>query len=168
MHKKINGGDLLFHAVHGLCRVDRVSEQDRAGKKGYSYSLVPKVTTRMKVRFVVADSDIEASGFHKMLSPKEANRILDYLKAGDSSVSQTNQTWMLARNILTFSEDRLKTRDQRKRQLLESSVKGLVGEFACVFKLSLKETAALIEKKLAKATRNDPIVLAAFGRAAED
>lgn len=166
--KKIIGGELLFHPVHGLCRVDRASGQTRSGKKDLCYSLVPKITPRMKVRFFVPDSDMAASGFHRIISSKEANGILDYLKAGDSSGIPINQTWALARNILAFSVDRLKTKDQRKRQLLEHSIKGLVGELAYVLKISLKETAARIEKSLSKVPKTDPLVFAVLERAAEE
>lgn len=165
--KKLASGDLLFHPVHGLCRVERVTQEDRGGKKEWCYALVPKVAIRMKVRFVVAASDIKASGFHGVLSKPEAKKVLDYLKAGKFDVEQTQPAWILARNILTFSVDRLKTRDQRKRQLLDYSIKGLVGELACVFRLSLKEAAARIEKNLAKLSKNDPLVLAALERATE-
>lgn len=110
---------------------------------------------------------MQASGFHSMLSKPEAKKILAYLKAGKFGEEQTLPAWNLARNILIFSVDRLKTRDQRKRQLLEHSIKGLVGELACVFKLSLKEAAARVEKHLAQFCKKDPLVLAALERASE-
>lgn len=166
--KRIAANALLFHPAHGLCRVDRVVEQNHSGKKDLSYSLVPKITSRMKVRFIIAADDLEASGFHTIISAREADKILDYLKAGDSSSQQENQTWELARNVLTLSEDKLKARDQRKRQLLENSIRGLVGELACAFKLTFRETAARIEKSLGKKAKSDTLILAALGRAAED
>jgi len=165
--KAIARNGLLFHPAHGLCRVDRMTEQNRAGTKIPCYSLVPKTKSKMKVRFIVAVSEADASGFHKVMSPKEGAKLLDYLKAGDPSAEQTNPTWILAQNILAFSTDKLKTTDQRKRQLLEHSVKGLVGELSCTFKLSLEETAARIEKSLAKISKADSLVLASLGRAAE-
>jgi len=165
--KKTAGNDLLFHPAHGLCRVERMIEQDRSGQKVLCYSLVPKAMNKMKVRFVVAVSDAESSGFHRVISAKEAGKLLDYLKGGDGSAVQTNPAWVLARNILSFSADKLKTRDLRKRQLLEHSIKGLVGELACAFKISLKETASYIEKSLTKVSKVDPLVLAALDRAAE-
>jgi RNA polymerase-interacting CarD/CdnL/TRCF family regulator len=166
--KKVVENDLLFHPAHGLCRVDKVIEQSRSGKKLLSYSLVPKTMNKMKVRFVVTAKDAESSGFHRVISAGEAGRLLDYLKAGDDSVIQTGPAWVLARNILSFAADnKLKARDQRKRQLLERSIKGLVGELACALKISLKETASCIEKSLTKMSKIDSLVLAALGRAAE-
>lgn len=167
MPKELVRQDLLFHPVHGLCRVDRVTRQSRPGGTVPCYSLVPKTMSKMKVRFIIAAPEMEVSGFHKVISTKEANKILDYLKAGDSGADQTDQTWTLARNILSFAKDKLKTRDQRKRQLLEHSIKGLVGELACVFHLSLNEAASRIEKNLTRISKKNPLVIAALGRAAE-
>jgi hypothetical protein len=124
--KKIARKGFLFHPAHGLCRVDRLTEEERAGQKILCYSIVPKAKSKMKVRFVVAVSDAESSGFHKVISVKEAGK------------------------------------------LLEHSIKGLVGELACAFKTSLKETASRIEQRLTKASKVDALVLAALGRAAED
>lgn len=165
--KKIIDGDLLFHAVHGLCRVERVIEQQQAGKKIKAYSIVPRVMSKMKVRFVVAVGDLEMAGFHRLISPKEAKKILNYLKAGDGSAVQTEPKWILARNILAFSADKLKTRDQRRRQMLEQSIKGLVGEFAFVFKVTLKEAAAKIEKSLGKLPKTVPLLQTVLADAAE-
>lgn len=166
--KKITSRDLLFHPAHGLCRVDRVIEHKRAGQKELSYSLVPKTTNKMKVRFIIAANAVESSGFHRVMSSKEAGKILDYLKAGDDSPTQTDQTWMLAQNILSFSADKLNTRDQRKRQLLEHSVKGLVGELACAFKTPLKQAADKILHSLGNHSNINPVVLTAFENAVEE
>ncbi len=160
--------DLLFHPSHGLCRVDTVTRKRGNGPSVLCYSLVPKVMSRMKVRFVVAAPDLRASGFHKIISAREAKKILDYLKAGDGRAEQSDQTWALARNILSFSKERSNPRDQRQRQLLEHSVKGLVGELACVLQLDLKKTTSLVRKNLAHASRENAFVIAALGRAAEE
>ncbi|HNX68260.1 MAG TPA: hypothetical protein PLL75_01190 [Candidatus Omnitrophota bacterium] len=164
---KIVEGDLLFHAAHGLCRVERLIGRDRAGKTP-GYSIVPRTMSRMKVRFLVPASDLEVSGFHRIVSRKAANKILDYLKSGRTDTEETDQAWVLARNILSFSADKLKTRDQRKRQLLEHSVRGLVGELACSFKITLREAVSKVEKSLMKMSKSDPLVFAALERAVED
>jgi len=122
---------------------------------------------RMKARFVVAASDLEVSGFHKVISSRGANKILNYLKAGDGRAEQLDQTWVLARNILSFIKGKPNPRDQRQRQLLEHSVKGLVGELACALQLGLKETATLIKKNLARTSKRNAPVIAALDRAAE-
>lgn len=166
--EKLERHDLLFHPAHGLCRIDTVTRQRGAAGPALSYSLVPKMMSRMKVRFFISEADLEASGFHKIISVKEAHQILGYLKTGDSGTEQTGQTWKLARNILCFSKDKINTRDQRKRQQLEHSMKGLVGEIACVLQLRIKDAAARIEKSLAPALlKGNPLLLAALGRAAE-
>lgn len=165
--QKVIPGDLFFHAVHGLCRLDRKVEQERMGKKVLCYSMVPRKVNKMKVRFVVAATDMDIAGFHKLITVREANEILKHLKDGDEKALQKNQTWVLAQNILTFSADKLRTRDQRKRQKLELSVRGLVGEFAFVFKTSLKEAADKIQKSLGQVSKTDPLVLAALENAAE-
>lgn len=168
--EKIVNGDLLFHPVHGLCRVERVTQP------GPSYSLVPKIATKMKSRFVISAADMEVSGFHNLVSPKEANKILHYLKAGngkdrpgsDTTTSPQVHAWDLAHGLLTFAHDKFEAKDQRKRQALERSAKGLVGELACVFKLTLKKTADRIQKNLGRGPRINPSVLSALTLAGED
>jgi len=44
MPEKIVQGDLLYHSVHGLCRVNEVIKQNPANKD-VSYSIVPKLPT---------------------------------------------------------------------------------------------------------------------------
>ena len=180
---QIAEGDLLYHAVHGVCRVVEVDKQKQSGKQALYYSLVPKVASQMKSRFIIEATGMEASGFHALVSLKEANKILDYLKEGDkepapiplavnprtgpSFVGQ-NQAWGLARAIVFFSHEKFEAKDQKKRQLLERSAKGLVGELALVFKSSLKETAARIQKSLGGAPKINPAVLLAIAQAGED
>lgn len=166
--KKISTGDVLYHPVHGMCRIERLIPPSRTEKRSLSYSLVPKVTRGMKVRFVIAAEQMDASGFHGLVSVKEANQILDYLKAGDSTAAQTHQTWMLAQNILAFSAEKFPAQEQRKRQILDYSAKGLIGELSCVFNISLKEAADRIQKSLGKASKTNLSVTAALTRASED
>jgi len=93
---------------------------------------------------------------------------LSYLKDGKSGTTQTDPAWVLAHNILSFSADKLKTRDQRKRQLLEHSIKGLVGELSCVFKTHAKGAADKLRKSLGSNSKINPLVLTAFENAVED
>lgn len=178
--EKIVEGDLLYHAVHGTCRVNEIRKQKQSGKQVLYYSLVPKIANHMKIRFVIAAVDMEASGFHVLISLKEANKILNYLKAGDkvttplattpkaSSFAEQNQTWGLARAILSFSHEKFEAKDQRKRQLLERSAKGLVGELAFVFRSTLKETATKVQKSLGSTSKINPSVLLALAGAGGD
>lgn len=179
--RPIAEGDLLYHAVHGLCRVDEINKQIQSGKPALYYSLVPKAAGHMKTRFVIPAGDIEISGFHRLVSPVEANKILNYLKTGNKkTVSPAvtpkdvappipqNQAWGLARTIVAFSHEKFEARDQRKRQMLERSAQGLVGELALVFKITLKETAAKVQKSLGSTSRINPSVLAALAEAGGD
>ena len=181
IREKIVQGDLLYHPVHGTCRVNQVRKQKLSGKQTLSYSLVPNMANHMKIRFVIAAVDMEISGFHAFVSLKEANQILGYLKAGDKtntlstispkttlSFSEQKQTWDLARAILCFSREKFEAKDQRKRQLLKRSAEGLVGELSFVFKITLKETAEKIRKSLSHTPNINPLVLLALTQAGGD
>jgi RNA polymerase-interacting CarD/CdnL/TRCF family regulator len=162
-------GKLLYHPVHGLFLVSgTTTHQDQAGQDVLCYSLVPRISGPMKTRFIIPFSDIERSGFHEIISVKEANKLLKYLKAGNSATIQKNQTWNLAQNLLTCVEDKSKVKDQRKRQLLEHSVKGLVGELSFVFNMTLRDTADVIQKNLASSSTINPLVLTALANAGDD
>ena len=178
---KIARGGLVYHAVHGLCRLERMIKQEQSGgKEVLCYSLVPKIAQRMKSRFIIAVADIKASGFHALVSPQGANDILQYLKAGDSAALpanvspeiistfvQPNQTWSLAQVLLSSSQDKFEAKDQRKRQMLQRSAKGLVGELAFVLNITVKETVARIRKSLGNALKINPSVLIALDDAGE-
>ena len=174
--EKIENGHLLYHPIHGLCRVERVTRPSPPSQGGLSYSLVPKVATKMKARFVISATDLGISGFHGLVSPREANKILHYLKAGngkghhgtDSCPDLQDQAWGLARALQTFAYDKFEAKDQRKRQALERSAKGLVGELSCVFKTSLKKAADKVLKNLGHTSRINPSVLSALALAGED
>ncbi|OGW79256.1 MAG: hypothetical protein A3G33_00200 [Omnitrophica bacterium RIFCSPLOWO2_12_FULL_44_17] len=181
IQEEIVKGDLLYHAVHGVCRVDEVSKEKESGKQVLRYSLVPKVANQMKARFIITAVDMEASGFHEPVSLKEANKILNYLKVEHKTVTPPvvtskavapvawqNRAWGMAQAILTFSHEKFEAQDQRKRQSLERSAKGLVGELAFVFKSTLKETAARVQKSLGNTSKINPLVLVALTHAGED
>lgn len=166
--EKLTRRDLLFHPVHGLCRVDTVTKQSRPGGSVLSYSLVPKTVSKTKVRFVILETDLEVSGFHKVISVKEVKKILNYLKAGSSKVEQSGSTWVLARNIFSFSKDnKINARDPKKRQSIEYSIKGLVSEVAYVLRITLKDAAGKIRKHLGPDKTMHPLILSAFTNATE-
>jgi hypothetical protein len=85
-----------------------------------------------------------------------------------SSFAQDTQTWNLAQSILSFSKDDLELKDPRKRQALERSARGLVGELSWVLKIPLKETVSRVRKSLKSASRVNPLVLTALEQACED
>lgn len=178
---EIEEGDLLYHAVHGLCRVEKLLKQRQEGKEVLCYALVPKIMTRMKTRFIIPAAGLEASGFHILVSRKRANEILDYLKNGEckevseaevspktSSPALPHRTWDLAEVILSFSSGKFEAKDQRKRQMLERSVKGLVGELASVFNITPKEAAVKVQRSLGSSSKVNPSVLAALVHAGEN
>ncbi|MBI4388232.1 MAG: hypothetical protein HY582_04245 [Candidatus Omnitrophica bacterium] len=181
VEEKIVRDDLMYHSAHGLCRVNELIKENRSGKEVLCYALVPKVATRNKVRFVVADSDLGISGFHPLVSVKEADEILEYLKAGDitaipgngepkvaSRFAQENHPWKLAEELLSFSNAGVEIKDKRKRQVLERSIKGLVEELALVFQITLKETATKIRKCLGSLSGISPLILGALEQAVRD
>lgn len=165
MPEKISQGDLLYHSVHGLCRVKEVLNQNQADKK--SYAIVPKLTSLAKVRFVVSAEDVKASGFHSPVSLAEANQILEYLKTGEKTAKE-NETWSLAETILSFSHDKSEARDQRKRQILARSARGLIGELAFVLEITVQEVVAKMRKSLTRSSKINPLVLTALTNAIED
>ena len=171
--EKITNGTLLYHPVHGLCRVERVLPPDPYGPKCPSYSLVPKISAKMKSRFVISAGDLEMSGFHALVSPREANKILLFLKSSRNKKNSRNglprdQAWGLAQAIASFAHEKFEAKDQRKRQALEHSAKGLVGELSCVYKYSLKKTADRIIKSLGRVSLVNPSVISALTLAGED
>lgn len=171
-------GDLLYHGVHGLCRVDEITKQVEAGRTALYYSLVPKTVNRMKVRFVVPAAEIKISGFHTPITSREADKILNYLKVGriqktspaklESDSAGQDQVWVTANQILSLARGNSEAKDHRRHQTFENSAKGLVGELALVYKIALKEAAEKVIKNLGHISKINPVVLAILARASED
>jgi RNA polymerase-interacting CarD/CdnL/TRCF family regulator len=179
MEKKVTEGDLLYHSVHGLCRVSQINKRKESGKEAIYYELVPHATNHMKLRFVIAESEIEGTGFHAPVSVKEANAILEYLKNGSVSIpsaigvkprsfAEDNQTWALAKTILSCSRNEAEAKEQRKRQTLERTARGLIRELAFALQISITEAAARVKKNLEKTTKLSPLVSTALENAVQD
>ena len=177
--RALERGDLLYHGVHGLCRVDEITKQNEAGKTALYYSLVPKTVNRMKVRFVISAADIKVSGFHTPITSKEADKILSYLKAGRAqktlpeqlepgSSANQDQVWVTANQLLALARGNSEAKDHRRHQTFENSAKGLVGELALVYKIALKEAAEKVRRSLGEVSKINPVVLAVLARASED
>lgn len=167
--------ELLYHAVHGLCRVEKVNNPTA---KSATYSLVPVKKTSMQSRFTINAADIDASGFHPVVSLDDARDILKYLSTGNSasvpenaaaktgsSAAYQNKTWGLAQAIVSYEKTEIKSR--MKREVLERSAKGLVRELAIVFNTTIKDSASKIQKSLAKKSTVHPLVLEALEQACE-
>ena len=172
MAEKISQGDLFYHAVHGMCRVQDLTQEKRNGQQVKYCALVPAASNHMKVRFVIAIEDLQLSGFHSPISEKEASSILDFLKAGPPDTKtfaypENQETWTLAKSLLICCFDKPVGKDQRRRQLLLMSAKGLVCELAFALHISTQEAVALIRKSLEKHCTVNPLVLNALACAAE-
>ncbi len=166
MKENIVIDDLLFHSVHGLCRVSAVTPSAPSAEA--SYSLLPASSNRANVRFIVPESSLEESGFSKLISIREANAILEYFKTGDKKESECGQAWTQAMMIWSESSGKDLAKDTRKRQKLERSVKGLAGELAFVLQFTLKEIANRIQKNLGVISKINPLVLTALANVEKD
>lgn len=166
MKESILKDDLLFHSVHGLCRVSQITRSGRPEE--VSYSLLPVSSNKTKVRFVVPQSSMENSGFGKLISVPEANAILEYLKTGDKKDSECGQTWALAETVWSEATSKEPVKDSRKRQKLEQSVKGLAGELAYIFNITLKQVAVKIQRSLGSVSSINPLVLSALANVGDE
>ncbi len=168
---KIGPGSLLYHATHGLCSVKKLVKQKEAGKDTLFYALEPSTANHMKMRFVIPAEGMEISGFHSLVSMAEANQILKYLKEGsptDPVKGTDHEAASVAKEILSFSHDQKEVKDQRSRQRMSRLVNGLVGELAVALKITLKETAQLIQKSLGRVSKINPLVLTALENVGEN
>jgi RNA polymerase-interacting CarD/CdnL/TRCF family regulator len=158
--EKIIKADLLFHSVHGLCRVAAVTRPPVSPE--VTYTLVPVAITHARVRFTVPLNSLESSGFNKLITPKQANAILEYFKTGQKKESAGGSAWLLAMMIWTESCSKESVKDVRKRQRLERSVNGLAEELALVLKTTAFDIAEKMQTNLAALTTINPLVLSAL------
>lgn len=158
--------DLLFHSVHGLCRVSDITRPTRSEET--SYALLPVSANRAKVRFVIPQSSMENSGFRKLMSRKEAQAIVDYFKSGKKKESEDGHSWMLAATISTEAASKDFLKDARRRQAVERAVKGLCAELAFVLDLTVRDIADRIQKNLGPVASIHPLVLAALANVDKD
>ena len=173
--KLLEAGSLLYHPVHGICRIQSITKEPVAGRLAPFYALVPNVRHRDRSRFVVAAADIETSGFHELVSEAETKKILQYLTSGKAdekkltgSYAEDTCTWALAEALLLCARDPMSTKDQRRRQLLDRSVRGLLREFSFVLELTVRDTSLLIQKSLGKSAKINPSVLTVLAQTVED
>ncbi len=167
MKETILKDDLLFHGSHGLCRVSAILPPEQRGGD-VSYSLLPVVASRGKVRFVISEKSLESSGFCKLISVDEANSILDFFKTGSSKDSRNSQAWALSVTIWSEASNKDSMKDMRKRQRLERSVRGITGELAYVLKSTVKDVAERIQRNLGPVADLNPLLVSALANADRD
>ena len=152
-------GSLLYHSSHGPCHVRDIIKQTQSGKDQYYYSLESKQARFRGAKFLIDTDQVETSGFHPAISPKEANRILSYLKTSDPKdrqlgdgqskvilgLIQENAPWTFARVILIFSRERDGKSAKAKREMLGRAVRGLLLELS--FALEIPEEKVLLRMK---------------------
>ena len=172
-------GDLLYHAIHGLCRVSETSKSaDKDGKETVNYTLVPHIAKSGNQRFGFGAHDLQISGFHTLITKEEAQAILDFFRKGRivdlaeqvklktaPNFSADVQTWALAQTLLSCAHDNVAAKDLRRRRTLERAAKGLICEIAHVFQIPTREAADQVRKSLECTHKIDPLVLAAINNA---
>jgi len=158
--EKIEKDDLVFHSVHGLCRVAEVTRKTPSEES--RYVLLPASSNRAKVRFVMPESSLKESGFGLLISVKAARAILEYFKTGVEKKTGCSQAWQQAELIWAESRSKDPVKDSRRRQRVDRAVKGLAGELAFVLQMSLTEVVDKIQKNLGRISAINPLVLAAF------
>ncbi len=165
MTKKILKNELLFHTIHGLCRVVSVTRE--ASSKTDYYELRPVSQTRSKARFTIPRDLLESSGFNRLVSAKEAAEILEYLKTGDKKKTGEGNAWVLAVTLRAEARSKEVLKDKRKAQQLNHLVKSLVGEMAIVLQATAEETLEKIQENLKPTSKINPLILAAFASASD-
>ncbi len=155
-------GYLLYHSSHGPCRVKDIVKETQSGKDQYYYSLESKQPRFRGAKFLIDSNQVETSGFHPAISPKEANQILDYLKTSDVedlklgdkqskvilSLIQENAPRAFARVVLIFSRERDGKGAKGKREMLSRAAKGLVLELSFALEIPEEEALSRMRKSL--------------------
>lgn len=160
MLKKIRKNDLMFHSVHGLCRVAEIPKGGALPENNYSF--VPVFRSRSKARFTVSKDFIETAGFNKLISAKEAAEILEYFKTGNKKDPAPGSAWELAVLLREESFSKEPQRDKRKVQRVSHSAKRLSNELAIVLQSTVREMADQIKQNLELVSKVSPMVAAAL------
>ncbi len=166
-------GHLLYHSSHGPCRVKDIVKQTQSGKDQYYYSLESKQPRFRGAKFLIDSEQVETSGFHPAISPKEANRILDYLKKSDPedrilgdkqpkvilNLIQENAPWSFARVVSIFSREKDGKGAKGKREMLGRAAKGLVLELSFALEIPEEEGLDRMKRSLKRNSKVNPWVL---------
>lgn len=138
---------LLFHPTHGLCRVSAVLQGPAPDE--IRYELLPMLQHQAKIRYIVPQKMLTESGFHPLMTVRQAKSILEFFKTGKKKKSnQSGEAWAMAVVIHTESFNRENMKDSRMRQKLSLSVKALSAELAFILHLSVKEVCDAIRQNL--------------------
>ena len=166
-------GSLLYHSSHGPCRVRDIIKQTQSGKDQYYYSLESKQARFRGAKFLIDIDQVETSGFHPAISPKEANRILGYLKTSDPKdrqlgdkqpkvilgLIQENAPMAFSRVVLIFSREKGGKAAKGKREMLDRAAKGLIRELSFALEIPEEEAFLRIKKSLQSSVKVNPWVL---------
>ncbi len=166
-------GFLLYHSTHGPCRITDIIKQPQSGKDQFYYSLESKLPNCRGARFLIDSDQVEASGFHLAISPKEANKILGYLKTRDLNncglgkeqsevilgLIRENTPWTFSRVILIFSLEKDGKAAKGKREMLDRAAKGLIRELSFALEIPEEETFSRMKKSLKRSQKTNPWVL---------
>ncbi len=158
--KKISKNELLFHSVHGLCRVTEVTK--KAAATPAACSLRPVAQTRSNSRFMVPLDLLESSGFNRMVPVQDALEILEYLKNGKKKESAEGNAWTLAVTLRTEARSKEVLKDKRKAQQINQLVKSLANEIAIVLSFTVADARQKIRESLSPDSKINPLVLAAL------
>ena len=166
-------GSLLYHSSHGPCRITDIIKEIQSGKGQYYYSLESKQPNCRGARFLIDSDQVEASGFHLAISPKEANKILDYLKTSDLNncglgkeqsevilnLIKKNTPWTFSRVILILSLEKDGKAARGKREMLDRAAKGLIRELSFALEIPEEEAFSRMSKSLRHTQKANPWVL---------
>jgi len=127
MKNSITTRDLMFHGVHGLCRVTDIREDD--GDR--TFTLMPVVRPSGKVTFNIPESSLEASGFEKFITAEEGRVILDFLENGEGGEDESNDShaWQSARMLRGAARAEALAPNARERQRLDRCIRGARAEY---------------------------------------
>lgn len=160
MLKKIRKNDLMFHSVHGLCRVAEIPKGGALAENNYSF--VPVFRSRSKARFTVSKEFIDTAGFNKLVSAKEAAELLEYFKTGRKSDSSTGEVWELAVLLREESFSKEPQRDKRKALRVNHAAKRISNELAIVLQSTVREMADQMKQNLEAVSKVSPMAATAL------
>lgn len=163
MAKQILKNELLFHSTHGLCRVATVTYAAPSIEASCSLITVPQ--SRSKSRFTVPLDLLSNSGFNRLVTPRDALAILDYLKTGEKKKSAQGNAWSMAETLRAEARSKEIIKDKRRGQELNQLVKSFANELTIALQSTLRETLAKIQESLEPLSKVNPVIITALTNA---